>query len=406
MKDTAILAKSISDKNSKRVSFSKIADLKDLSKSAAEVKHVHVTQPALPPLDEFIPYLEKIWTSRKITNIGQYHQELESALCQFLGVENISLFANGTIALLIALQVLRIQGEVITTPYSFVATTHAIQWNGLKPVFADIDPETLTLDLARVEAAITPQTTAILPVHVYGTPCNVEQINHLADIYGLRVIYDAAHAFGVKIGVQSVLNFGDLSVLSFHGTKIFTTFEGGAIISHDAAMKKRIDFLKNFGFANEVTVVGPGINGKMNEFQAALGLLQLKYFPDHLAKRKALSHKYRAKLDGVPYLRMLPEFPDTSPNYSYFPIFVENPITISKRDEVYERLKQSGYFGRRYFYPLISHFPTYRGALSAAPKNLPVAERISSEVICLPLYSELLISDVDTICDIVRNVLE
>jgi len=400
-----MLAKSNSLRDSKRISFKKVTGSKDLSKFVAEQKPVYVTQPALPPLDEFIPYLEEIWASRKVTNIGQYHQELESALCQFLGVKYISLFANGTIALLIALQVLRIQGEVITTPYSFVATTHAIQWNGLKPVFADIDPETLTLDPAKIEAAITPQTTAILPVHVYGTPCDVKQINHLADIYGLRVIYDAAHAFGVKIGNQSVLNFGDLSVLSFHGTKIFTTFEGGAIVSHDVAMKKRIDFLKNFGFADEVTVVGPGINGKMNEFQAALGLLQLKYLQRNVGKRMALSRLYRTQLGNVKNMRMLPELPDTAPNYSYFPIFVENTKAICRRDMVYERLKQSGYFGRRYFYPLISHFPTDRGLNSAAPENLPVAELISGEVICLPLYPDLQVSDVNAICEIISESL-
>jgi len=405
VKNTAILAKSNSLRDSKRITLTKVTASRDLSKSEAVEKPVYVTQPALPPLDEFMPYLEQIWTSRKVTNIGQYHQELESALCQFLGVKYISLFANGTIALLIALQVLRIQGEVITTPYSFVATTHAIQWNGLKPVFADIDPDTLTLDPVKIEAAITPQTTAILPVHVYGMTCNVEQINYLADIYGLKVIYDAAHAFGVKKGSQSVLNFGDLSVLSFHGTKIFTTFEGGAIVSQDATMKKRIDFLKNFGFADEVTVVGPGINGKMNEFQAALGLLQLRYFPEHIAKRKALSQHYRAQLGAIQNLRMLPESPDTMYNYAYFPIFVKNSKDISRRDMVYERLKQSGYFGRRYFYPLISHFPAYRGQPSAAPENLPVAERISSEVICLPLYPDLLVSEVNAICEIIKEVL-
>jgi len=405
MKNSKLSVKPDFDRNLIKIPFTKIDGSISLSTAEAIENPVYVTQPALPPLDEFIPYLEQIWASRKVTNIGQYHQDLESALCKFLGVKYISLFANGTMALLIALQVLRIQGEVITTPYSFVATTHAIQWNGLKPVFADIDPKTLTLDPAKIEAAITPQTTAILPVHVYGTPCDVEQINYLANIYGLKVIYDAAHAFGVKKAGQSVLNFGDLSVLSFHGTKIFTTFEGGAIVSHDAAMKKRIDFLKNFGFADEVTVVGPGINGKMNEFQAALGLLQLKYFPEHIAKRKALSHQYRARLRGAQNMRVLPELPNTTHNYSYFPIFVENSKTICVRDVVYERLKQSGYFGRRYFYPPINHFPTYRGALSAAPENLPVAERISSEVLCLPLYPEMRVSEVDAISDIVRAVL-
>lgn len=392
------------DHTNRQAPLHSVGNLNPVNDSSSK-QPVFVTQPALPPLEEFVPYLEEIWKSRQVTNIGQYHRELEEALCKFLGVQYISLFANGTLALLIALQVLRIQGEVITTPYSFVATTHAIQWNGLKPVFADIDPETLTLDPARIEAAITPQTTAILPVHVYGTPCDLEQINYLADIYGLKVIYDAAHAFGVKRAGQSVLNFGDLSVLSFHGTKIFTTFEGGAIISHDATTKKRIDFLKNFGFADEVTVVGPGINGKMNEFQAALGLLQLKYLPEHIIKRKALSRQYRKTLSGIKGLRTLPEVTDTEYNYAYFPVFVENREEGSQRDLVYEKLKRYGYFGRRYFYPLISHFPSYRGAPSAVSDNLPVAERISSEVICLPLYPEMPASEVGAVSEIIREVL-
>lgn len=406
MKYSTISVKPTSNQDSRKIPFVKIVGSKDPSTDETTKNPVYVTQPALPPLAEFIPYLEEIWTSRRVTNKGQYHQELQTALCKFLGVKYISLFANGTMALLIALQVLRIQGEVITTPYSFVASTHAIQWNGLKPVFADIDPKTLTLDPAKIEAAITPQTTAILPVHVYGTPCDLDQINYLADIYGLKVIYDAAHAFGVKKGGQSVLNFGDLSVLSFHGTKVFTTFEGGAIVSHDAAMKKRIDFLKNFGFADEVTVVGPGINGKMNEFQAALGLLQLEYLPDQLAKRQEFSLRYRQQLRGVPNLRTLREPPDTEQNYSYFPIFIENTKGMCRRDVVYERLKQSSFFARRYFYPLISRFPTYRRVPSATPENLQVAERLSSEVICLPLHPELQISNVDAICDIVRDALE
>jgi len=372
---------------------------------------VTVTQPALPPLDEFMHYLEEIWQSRQITNQGQFHQELESAMADYLGVSQISLFSNGTMALLIALQALRIQGEVITTPYSFVATTHAIQWNGLEPVFADIDPRTLNLDPARIEAAITPRTTAILPVHVYGTPCDVEQINHLADIYGLKVIYDAAHAFGVRNQGQSILNFGDLSVLSFHGTKVFTTFEGGAIISHDAATKQRIDFLKNFGFADEVTVVGPGINGKMNEFQAALGLLQLEHYDEYMTRRRTFSELYREQLADTAGLRVLdaPEKwggnGDSSGNYAYFPIFIENSGTESIRDRVYGRLQEFGYYARRYFYPLISHFPTYRGLVSAAAGNLPVAERCSSEVICLPLHPGLRRKDVMAVCDIVQETL-
>ena len=371
----------------------------------AEVKQnpVYVTQPALPPLDEFVPYLEEIWSSRRVTNKGRYHQELEEALCNFLGVKYVSLFANGTIALLIALQVLRIQGEVITTPYSFVATTHAIQWNDLKPVFADIDPVTLNLDPNRIEAAITPKTTAILPVHVYGTPCDLDRIDYLADIYGLKVIYDAAHAFGVEKNGQSILNFGDLSVLSFHGTKIFTTFEGGAIVSHDATTKRRIDFLKNFGFADEVTVVGPGINGKMNEFQAALGLLQLKYADKSLAKRKRLTDRYRDGLDSVPGIRLLAKQNDIKGNASYFPIFIEEREYGESRDAVYQRLKNAGFYCRRYFYPLISHFPPYRGISSAKVSNLPIAEEVTRQAICLPLYDDLTDTIVDEIIGALRK---
>jgi len=380
-------------------------DNRQIRNSENPRRKVYVTEPALPPLSEFLPYLEEIWSSKRVTNNGQFHQQLESALAEYLGVEYVSLFSNGTLALLIALQAQKITGEVITTPYSFVASTHALNWNGISPVFADIDPVTLNLDPKKIEEAITPETTAILPVHVYGTPCNIDAIQYLADIYGLKVIYDAAHAFGVEREGKSILNFGDLSVLSFHGTKVYTTFEGGAIISHDSAMKKRIDSLKNFGFADEVTVVGPGINGKMNEFQAALGLLQLDYIDASIEKRMKLSAKYTGLLGKVHGVTLLKSDKNIRHNYSYFPIFLDTLSFPGIRDKVYDVLKQHGYFGRRYFYPLISSFPTYRGLPSASSKNLPIAERMSNQVICLPLFADLEESDVDNICTIVQNTL-
>ena len=366
---------------------------------------INVTQPELPPLHEFLPYLEEIWSSKRVTNNGKFHQQLELELADYLGVEYVSLFSNGTLALLVALQAQKITGEVITTPYSFVASTHALHWNGIKPVFADIDPVTLNLDPQKIEAAITPQTTAILPVHIYGTPCDVDAIKYIADIYGLKVIYDAAHAFGIERKGSSILNYGDLSVLSFHGTKVYTTFEGGAIISHDAAMKKRIDFLKNFGFADEVTVVGPGINGKMNEFQAALGVLQLKHIDSYIQKRRDISTLYRQRLIKIPNTRLLELNDEDKLNYSYFPIFIENNGAANMRDKVYEGLQKRGYHSRRYFYPLISSFPTYRGIPSAASENLPIAERISHEVICLPLYPGLKVTDINNICTTIEDIL-
>jgi dTDP-4-amino-4,6-dideoxygalactose transaminase len=358
---------------------------------------LYVTRPVLPPLEEFIPYLEKIWQSQCLTNNGPFHQELEQTLARYLGVKRVCLFANGTLALLIALQALRITGEVITTPYSFVATTHGLWWNGIKPVFVDIDPEYMNLDPKRIEAAITPKTTAILPVHVYGNPCHVEEIKEISDTYGLKVIYDAAHAFGVTVDGQSVLNFGDLSVLSFHATKAYTTFEGGAIVCHDEAMGRRIDFLKNFGYANETTVVGPGINAKMNEFQAALGLLQLKYVDETIRKRKEITAYYREHLAWTPGLRMLKDMPGVGHSYSYFPVLIDKDKFGKSRDQVYDELKQRNIYARRYFYPLISQFPTYRGLESAQPGRMPVAEDITQKILCLPLYSDLALNEVEMI---------
>ncbi|MBA3023711.1 MAG: DegT/DnrJ/EryC1/StrS family aminotransferase [Proteobacteria bacterium] len=359
-------------------------------------KPIYVTQPYLPPLEEFIPYLEKIWENKILTNGGPFHQQLEQALCEHLGVEYISLFTNGTIALVTALQSLRITGEVITTPYSFVATSHSLLWNGIKPVFVDIDPNTLNLDPAKIEAAITPQTTAIMPVHCYGHPCDVEAIQKIADNYNLKVIYDAAHAFGVEDENGSVLNHGDLSVLSFHATKVFNTFEGGAIVCPDAKTKVRIDQLKNFGHVGEVTVVAPGINGKMCEFNAALGLLQLKYIDQALELRKKIDVAYRERLAGVKGIHCLSDSGQTIANYSYFPIMVEPGYPIS-RDDLYQKLKDHGIHPRRYFYPLISDFPMYRGLPSSHRENLPVAAVAAQQVLCLPIYPALEMSVIDEI---------
>jgi dTDP-4-amino-4,6-dideoxygalactose transaminase len=366
-------------------------------------KPIYVTQPTLPDLQEFIPYLEQIWESKILSNNGPFHQQLEKELSAFLGVSYISLFANGTLALLTALQVLRITGEVITTPYSFVATTHSLWWNNIKPVFVDIEPEYGNLDPEKIEAAITPKTTAIMPVHVYGNPCKVERIQEIADIYGLKVIYDAAHTFGVKYKGQSICTYGDLSVLSFHATKVFNTMEGGAIICHDAATKKRIDYLKNFGFAGETKVMAPGINSKMNEMQAALGLLQLKGFSKNTGKRKAIAESYRKELADVKGISLLPEPEYTNYNYAYFPIFVDETEYGMSRDLLYEKLKQNNIYGRRYFYPLISEFSMYKSLDSAKSSNLQVAEKKAEKVICLPIYPQLEIESLGIIFKTIKT---
>lgn len=365
-------------------------------------RQLFVTQPFLPPLKEFVPYLEQIWESKWLTNSGPFHQKLEEELADYLGVKYISLFANGTLSLVTALQALRITGEVITTPYSFVATAHSLLWNGIKPVFVDILPDTFNLDPERIEAAITPQTTAIMPVHVYGKPCDVEGIQEIADKYGLKVIYDAAHAFGVRFRSESILGRGDLSILSFHATKVFNTFEGGAIISPDAKTKKRIDDLKNFGYADEVTVIAPGINAKMNEVQAAFGLLQLKYIEEAIRLRRSIDARYRSCLSDVPGIVCPPLPSDTDYNYSYFPVLIQKEYPLA-RDELYERLRQNGIYARRYFYPLISEFPTYRNFPSSASSNLPVAKRVSGQVLCLPIYPNLNGDDLDRIIDFVSH---
>ncbi len=365
-------------------------------------KPIPVTQPYMPPLEEFIPYLKQIWSDKILTNSGPFHEQLEQALCDYLGVNHIALFSNGTLALITALQALRVSGEVITTPYSFVATSHSLLWHGNKPVFVDIEQETLNLNPTKIEAAITPQTTAIMPVHCYGNPCDIDAIQKIADNYNLRVIYDAAHAFGVQCHCGSILNHGDLSVLSFHATKIFNTFEGGAIICPDAKTKQRIDHLKNFGFVDEVTVVAPGINAKMSEINAAFGLLQLQYMPIVMQRRSEIDSIYRESLDGVKGIRCLPKAKQKVANHSYFPILVESDYQTT-RDELYQKLKNKGIFSRRYFYPLISDFPMYRGLPSASFSNLPVANKVAKQVLCLPIYPTLDFEKQKLVIDAIRN---
>lgn len=360
-------------------------------------KLITVTSPLLPPLDEFIPYLEEIWKSKWITNNGQFHRQLEAALAEYLGVKYVSLFTNGTLPLITALQAMNITGEVITTPYSFVATTHALWWNGIKPVFVDIDPNTCNLDPDKIEAAITEKTTAIMPVHCYGIPCDTKKIQAIADKYGLKVIYDAAHAFGVQVNGESVLKAGDMSTLSFHATKVFNTVEGGALICHDAETKKQIDFLKNFGFNGETEVVAPGINSKMDEIRSAYGLLNLKQVDKAIESRKQVADYYRRALRPVKGVKVFEDTPGVRHNYSYFPILIDAEEYGMTRDELYFKMRDRNVLGRRYFYPLISTFDTYKNLESATPDNLPVATRIADEVICLPMYYGLTEEDLERV---------
>lgn len=393
-------------------------------------KLITVTSPLLPDLDEFHDLLKQIWDSKWITNNGQFHKQLETALREYLGVPQVSLFTNGTLPLLTALQALRITGEVITTPYSFVATTHSIWWAGCKPVFVDIDPRTGNLDPEKIEAAITPKTTAIMPVHCYGKPCDVRRIKEIADTYGLKVIYDAAHAFALeipkheedykrafdearnalepckpvkredqKVETESILNWGDMSTLSFHATKVYNTIEGGAMITHDPETKKRIDYLKNFGFANEVTVVGPGINSKVDEMRSAYGLLNLKQVDAAIAARQQVAIKYREALRDVEGITFFDDMPGVKHNYSYFPIFINEKVFGMSRDAIYAKMKEANVLGRRYFYPLISEFSTYRGLESANPKNLPNAHKMADSVLCLPMHHELSDNDIERILE-------
>lgn len=362
-------------------------------------KIITVTSPLLHDLDEFNALLKEIWASKWITNNGSFHKQLEKELAAYLKVPYISLFTNGTLPLITALQALRITGEVITTPYSFVATSHSLWWNGIKPVFVDIDPATGNMDPEKIEAAITPKTTAIMPVHVYGKPCNTKRIKEIADTYGLKVIYDAAHAFGVEVNGESVLNAGDMSTLSFHATKVYNTVEGGALVMHDAETKKRIDYLKNFGFANEVTVVGPGINSKMDEIRAAYGLLNLRQVDAAIEARHQVAIKYREALRGVEGITFFDDMPGVKHNYSYFPIFVDAEKYGMTRDELYFKMKKQNVLGRRYFYPLISEFSTYRGLESARPDNLPNAHKMADTVICLPMHHILSNEDVNMVIE-------
>jgi dTDP-4-amino-4,6-dideoxygalactose transaminase len=365
------------------------------------LKQITVTSPLLPSLEEFIPCLEDIWNRKWLTNNGHYHRELEKALCEYLKVPYISLFTNGTLPLMVALQAFRITGEVITTPYSFVATTHSLWWNGIKPVFVDIDPATCNIDPAKIEAAITPKTTAIMPVHVYGYPCDTEQIQEIADKYGLKVIYDAAHAFGVTINGKSILEFGDMSTLSFHATKVYNTIEGGALVCKDEQTKKRIDYLKNFGFAGETTVVAPGINGKMDEVRSAYGLLNLKQVDKAIESRREIANQYRSALKNVEGISFIEDIPGVRNNHAYFPVFVDSEKYGMTRDELYNKMKENNILGRRYFYPLISDFSTYRGLDSAKPENLPVATKIANNVICLPIYMGLTNQDIQQIIKLI-----
>ena len=362
---------------------------------------ITVTSPLLPNLAEFNDMLKEIWESKWITNMGQFHKQLEKELCEYLKVPYISLFTNGTLPLLTALQALRITGEVITTPYSFVATTHSIWWNGCRPVFVDIEEETCGIDPNKIEAAITPKTTAIMPVHCYGKPVKMKQIQEIADKYGLKVIYDAAHAFGVEVDGESVLNAGDMSTLSFHATKVYNTLEGGALVMHDEQTKKRIDYLKNFGFAGETEVVAPGINSKVDEVRSAYGLLNLKQVDGAIAKRQQIAQRYRETLRDVPGIRFFDDTPGVKHNYSYFPIFVDAKQYGMTRDELYFKMKEQGVLGRRYFYPLISTFSTYRSLPSATTENLPVATRIANEVICLPMHHVLSENDLERILNLI-----
>lgn len=363
---------------------------------------IFVTQPLLPEMEEFIPYLEQIWDSKQLTNGGSMHRQLEQQLAKHLGVKYISLFNNGTIALLTALQALRVTGEVITTPYSFVATTHSLLWNGIRPVFADIDPHSFNLEPAKIEAAITPHTTAIMPVHCYGNPCDVDAIKRIADDYNLKVIYDAAHSFGVRDAGGSILRHGDLSVLSFHATKVFNTFEGGAIISPNAKTKKRIDQLKNFGFVDEVTVATNGINGKMSEINAAFGLLQLKHIDQALTQRQQIAQRYNQQLKDIQGISIPAALLEQTTNNSYYPILVEDHYPVS-RDELYQRLRDHDIYSRRYFYPLISQFPMYRGLVSAQPENLATATQIAEKVLCLPIYPALTTEEQDRVIAVIRG---
>lgn len=364
---------------------------------------ITVSSPLLPDLNEFNEMLKQLWKSKWITNNGEFHHQLEKELAEYLSVPYISLFTNGTLPLITALQALRITGEVITTPYSFVATTHSLWWNGIKPVFVDVDPCNCGLDPNKIEAAITPKTTAIMPVHCYGKPCDTKAIQEIADKYGLRVIYDAAHAFGVEVDGESILNAGDMSTLSFHATKVYNTIEGGALVMHDEKTKQRIDYLKNFGFADEVTVVAPGINSKMDELRSIYGILNLRQVDAAIAARQNVAKKYREALRDVPGVRFFEDMPGVRHNYSYFPIFIDVEEFGMTRDELYFAMRDESVLGRRYFYPLISDFSTYRGLPSATRENLPEAYKLADTVLCLPMHHALSDNDIERVLRFFRK---
>lgn len=371
---------------------------------------ITVTSPLLPDLGEFNELLKDIWESKWITNMGQFHKQLEKALAEYLHVPYVCLFTNGTLPLMTALQALRISGEVITTPYSFVATTHSIWWNHCKPVFVDIDPRTGNMDPDKIEAAITPATTCIMPVHVYGKPCDTKRIQEIADKYGLKIIYDAAHAFGVEVpaeqygldaydekGLAGIMNAGDMSTLSFHATKVFNTVEGGALVVHDEKTKKRIDNLKNFGITDDVTVIAPGINGKMDELRSAYGLLNLKQVDSAIESRHQVAVKYRDTLRSVDGITFWDDMPGVRHNYSYFPIFIDAEKFGMTRDELFFKMREQNVWSRRYFYPLISNFPTYSGLPSANKENLPLGNKMADDVLCLPMHHALSEEDIQRI---------
>lgn len=364
---------------------------------------IYVTRPNLPPLGKLQPYLEEIWQNKILTNNGPFHQKFEKTLADYLGVQNINLFTNATLALIVGLQSLRITGEVITTPFSFVATTHAIKWNGITPVFCDIEEKTLNIDPNKIERLITPKTTAIMPVHVYGHPCDTEAIQQIADKYGLKVIYDAAHAFGIKMKDKNLFLEGDMSILSFHGTKLFSTFEGGAIITKDEKLKQQIDYLKNFGFADELTVVAPGINGKMNEFQSVIGLLSLDIVEEEIMNRKKAAEKYFDLLKDVKGIKVFDNFDGYKYNYSYLPVLIDKNEFGTNRERLYDELKKNNIYSRRYFYPLISQFPTYKELDSAKTENLPIATKIAEQVLCLPMYGKLNNDDLQRIVSVIKS---
>jgi len=363
---------------------------------------IDVTEPYLPPLEEFIPYLQQIWESKRLTNSGPLHLQLEMELAEFLGVDHIALLANGTTALLIAFEALQLSGEVITTPYSFVATTHALRWKNLTPVFVDIDPDSLTIDPKKIEAAITPRTSAILAVHVYGQPCDVAAVQRIADTHHIKLIYDAAHSFAVQDQGGSILRHGDLSILSFHATKVFTTFEGGAVVCRDAEMKHRIDSLKNFGLGGMDAAFDAGINGKMSEIHAAFGLVQLQHVRKAINLRKRIDNRYRQQLGGIPGIKLFSLTAGITQNYSYFPILIQESYGTS-RDELYYLLSDQQIFARSYFSPLISNCASYRILPSARKNNLPIANFCEDQVLCLPLSPSLTDEDVDRIVAVIRK---